>query len=92
MFIGLGGSNSTIVYSHDRGVTWGTAATGIVHGNASQGVNSVAMVNASVGVAVGGDFDSDENSLEANMATTSDAGQTWTLMPQGESPGNLRIY
>jgi hypothetical protein len=49
------------------------------------------MYNATAGVAVGGDFTSDENSLEANMATTADAGLTWTLQPESQNPGEGSI-
>lgn len=81
-----GGARARVFRSSDRGRTWHVADTPLHAGNASSGIFSVAFVDATHGVVVGGDYQKPKTPLD-NVAVTSDGGRTWTLakgpLPQG---------
>jgi photosystem II stability/assembly factor-like uncharacterized protein len=78
IWFATGGSAARVFHSHDRGKTWTVAETPIVHGEASQGIFSIAFRDAKHGVVVGGDYKQPEKT-GSNIAFTDDAGKTWKL-------------
>ena len=81
-----GGARARVFRSSDRGRTWAVADTPIRAGNPSSGVFGLAFRDASIGLAVGGDY-----KLEAdpagNLARTEDGGRTWTPVEAGRPSG-----
>lgn len=78
-WIGTGaGAKARMLRTVDRGRTWRIAETPLIAG-ASAGIFSVAFRDAKHGVVVGGDYKK-ENEAVDNLAVTSDAGVTWTLV------------
>jgi photosystem II stability/assembly factor-like uncharacterized protein len=79
------GPAARVFHSSDRGVNWTVSETPIIHGQATQGIFSLAFWSAKDGIAVGGDYKEPAKN-EASAAITHDGGKTWTLtssMPQG---------
>lgn len=62
----------------DFGATWTAAETPLVAGEGA-GLTSIAMVDASIGFAFGGDLNASERT--DNVARTADGGRTWTPLP-----------
>jgi photosystem II stability/assembly factor-like uncharacterized protein len=86
VWFGTGGTSGARVFrSTDAGRTWAAATTPIAHGK-SAGVFSVAFRDARRGVAVGGDYTKEAESLN-NAATTSDGGRTWTIIKDARPNG-----
>jgi photosystem II stability/assembly factor-like uncharacterized protein len=84
-WMGTGGATARVLRSTDRGVTWSIAETPMRSGDSSMGIFSIAFTDTLHGIVVGGDYRNDE-SREANAATTDDGGENWTLIessPQG---------
>ncbi|MEM7206115.1 MAG: YCF48-related protein [Planctomycetota bacterium] len=75
-WIGTGGTVARVLRSTDRGATWQAAATPLQQGEASQGVFSIAFVDANRGVAVGGDYTAADSRV-GTAAWTDDGGHTW---------------
>ena len=85
VWFGTGAPSARVFHSADRGKNWTAAETPILHGEASQGVFSLAFWTAKDGVAVGGDYKEPKKG-EKTAAFTHDGGKTWTLAakpPQG---------
>jgi photosystem II stability/assembly factor-like uncharacterized protein len=78
-WIGTGGSAARVLRTTDQGRTWSAAETPIRSGQPSTGIFSVAFLDDTSGVIVGGDYQSPENRA-ANSARTTDGGLTWTLV------------
>jgi photosystem II stability/assembly factor-like uncharacterized protein len=77
-WIGTGGSAARVLRTTDQGESWSVAETPITSGEPSTGIFSVALLDESTGVIVGGDYRNPE-SRGANAALTTDGGLTWTL-------------
>ena len=78
VWFGTGGPAARVFHSPDHGVNWTVAETPIVHGEASQGIFSLAFRSRSDGVAVGGDY-KQPATPEKTAAFTEDGGRTWKL-------------
>ena len=81
-----GGATARVFRSVDRGRSWTAATTPIRAGQPSLGVFSVACRDGTNGVAVGGDYRSVADPT-ANLATTTDGGQTWAEVPPDRPRG-----
>jgi photosystem II stability/assembly factor-like uncharacterized protein len=77
-----GGTTARIFRSTDRGKTWKVAEAPkeMPHGDPSAGIFSVAFFDERHGVIAGGDYKHPEKG-GANLATTSDGGMTWQVVP-----------
>jgi photosystem II stability/assembly factor-like uncharacterized protein len=85
-WIATGGSTiARILATTDGGNTWNAYDTPLVS-SASAGGISVAFRDSSHGVLGGGDLSSNTS---ADMATSSDGGQTWTLTNTPPTPGAI---
>jgi len=76
VFLGTGGTVARVFRSNDKGETWEIAETPFVSGTASSGIFSLTFKDAQTGVAVGGDYQK-QNEAKANLAKTTDGGKTW---------------
>lgn len=89
VWFGTGGRGAGRIYhSKDAGVTWTVTATAIRNDTASAGIFSVAFRNARHGMAVGGEYSKDKETL-GNIVRTSDGGLTWAT-PPGAAPHGFR--
>jgi photosystem II stability/assembly factor-like uncharacterized protein len=71
-------ARSRVLHSADRGRTWEIAETPLASGQSS-GIYSVAFRDELHGIAVGGDYAKEADTVD-NAASTSDGGKTWTLV------------
>lgn len=76
IYIGTGGSQSRLLFSDDQGITWYHQSTPLLQGSSSTGIFSIAFQNTLQGVAVGGDFQQDQNAERA-VFLTQDGGKSW---------------
>ena len=83
-----GGAQARVLYSDDRGRTWGAAPTPLAAGSAGAGVFSVAFWNDRDGIAVGGDY-TRPGETAGNVARTEDGGRTWRPV-RGAPPRGYR--
>ncbi|KGN41758.1 WD40/YVTN/BNR-like repeat-containing protein [Knoellia aerolata] len=90
-WFGSGGADSRVFHSTDRGLTWTATDSGIPAGEAA-GVFGLAFANPRQGVAVGGDFASPADGVDA--ASTTRDGDSWSsagdLTHLGEDAAYLR--
>jgi photosystem II stability/assembly factor-like uncharacterized protein len=85
IWFGTGGPKARVFHSADRGKTWSVAETPIMHGDASQGIFSIAFSNARFGIVVGGDY-KEPDKIGTYAAVTRDGGHTWkraSTQPRG---------
>lgn len=75
-WIATGGTASRVFHSADGGLTW-SAARSTIPASPAGGVFSLAFKSPTVGVAVGGDFEVEDNGVDMS-AVSSDGGGTWT--------------
>ena len=68
---------SRVLHSSDGGTTWTIAQTPIAT-SAAAGIFSVAFRSPQHGIAVGGDYQKEQEAVD-NAAVTADGGKTWTL-------------
>lgn len=85
VFIATGGSQARLFCSADAGRTWTVNDCPIIQGTASTGIFSIAFRDGLHGVAVGGDYERDEETDRA-VYVTADGGMTWTA-PQAGTRG-----
>jgi photosystem II stability/assembly factor-like uncharacterized protein len=79
VWLGTGAAaTARVLRSSDGGLTWAVAATPLPAGP-SAGIFSVAFRDTTHGVIVGGDYKNEAGAVD-NVAVTSDAGATWTLV------------
>jgi photosystem II stability/assembly factor-like uncharacterized protein len=81
-----GGAQSRVYHSSDRGLTWTVRPTPIASG-ASAGIFSLAVRGTNRVVAVGGDFNLEDQATDA-AGWSADGGQHWQL--SGVMPGGYR--
>jgi len=79
------GGNSRILFTNDFGQSWAFFENSIIKGTAA-GVTSINMLNAQVGVIVGGDLTISDQYTD-NVAITKDGGKSWTLTAQPITKG-----
>ena len=89
VFIGLGGDESSLFYSNDRGSTWQKAVVPIDHGP-SAGIFSIQFTDDKSGIAIGGDYRGDSLSGPHRVAFTRDGGQSWANVMPGMEPNGYR--
>jgi len=78
-FLVSGGTDARIFRSSDRGKTWQVSETPIMKGTPGSGIFSIAMLNETNGVIVGGNYEKPAESAGVNLAFTNDGGKTWTV-------------
>lgn len=71
-----GGTKARLFHSKDYGHHWETIETPMIHGEASQGIFSVAFIDPLNGVIAGGDYLNDTLTGN-NIFRTYDGGKTW---------------
>lgn len=76
-FVTGGASVARVVRSNDGGDTWDVAETPVRPANASSGLFAVAFVNATIGFAVGGDYEQPTDTPMPNVIASADGGKTW---------------
>ncbi len=79
------GGNSRILFTADYGNSWEAYDNPIIKGDAA-GVTSINMLNAQVGVIVGGDLAIPDEYTD-NAAITQDGGKTWKLTNKPKTKG-----
>lgn len=88
-WIGTGaGLTARVFRTADRGQSWSAVETGIVHDTPGAGISGVAFRDTLNGIAVGGD-NAKAEIFSANVALTSDGGQTWSLGGKPSITGGL---
>lgn len=78
IWVGSGAATSRVFYSKDKGEHWEVVYTPIIQGEASQGIFSIDFFNENVGIAVGGDYQKEDEGSK-NVILTADASQSWSL-------------
>ena len=85
-WIGMGAAaRARVLRSDDFGNTWQVAETPLDSGP-SAGIFSLAALDDATAVAVGGDYQTEDEAVR-NVAVTDDGGVTWQLAPE---PGGFR--
>lgn len=82
----IGTTAGRVYFSGDKGATWSIQQTPIVSAEPTQGIYSMDFFDEEVGFAIGGDYTQPESNV-ANKIKTTDGGQTWQLIADGEEPG-----
>ena len=80
-----GASEARVFHSRNGGRTWSVATTP-VRSTAAGGIFSLAFRNAQRGLAIGGDFTTPDEAVDA-LALTDDGGKTWRLVEEGAPDG-----
>lgn len=75
-FLVSGGTDARVFHTADRGNTWTVADSPIARGTAGSGIFSIAMLDKTQGVVVGGDYEK-PGDLSRSLAFTNDGGRTW---------------
>ena len=78
VFLVSGGTDARVFRSDHLGEGWRTFNTPIRKGNAGSGIFSIAMLDTTIGVIVGGNYEKPAET-ENSLAFTADGGQTWSL-------------
>ncbi|MDG1573465.1 oxidoreductase [Robiginitalea sp. M366] len=79
-------SRSRIWHSPDRGHTWEVVQTPAGGPEPTQGLYSLAFWDEITGYAIGGDY-TRPDAVSQNKARTTDGGQSWELVADGQQPG-----
>jgi photosystem II stability/assembly factor-like uncharacterized protein len=88
-WLATGGAGvARVLHSRDGGRHWTVAATLVRSDGASSGIFSLAFSDTRHGLAVGGDYTKDTETLR-NIALTSDGGLTWNA-PERAGPKGFR--
>jgi len=77
VFFVTGGTHAR-VFKGGKNSTWDVSSTTIQHGTSSQGIFSIAMLDAKNGVIVGGNYENPDDAKDS-LAFTTDGGKTWKL-------------
>jgi photosystem II stability/assembly factor-like uncharacterized protein len=85
-WIATGGRSSRILYSSDKGKSWSVKDIPVVQGEPTTGLYSIDFYNEYIGFGIGGDYTRPKDSI-ANKLLTTDGGNSWTVVADGESPG-----
>jgi photosystem II stability/assembly factor-like uncharacterized protein len=86
-WFGTGGhADARVFHSADKGQNWEVVNTPITCGADMKGIYSIDFYDALNGIIAGGNWDNiSDNS--SNIATTSDGGNSWQLVLDGENDG-----
>jgi photosystem II stability/assembly factor-like uncharacterized protein len=76
VFLVSGGNDARVFRSNNRGLSWFVSDTPMVKGTAGSGIFSIAMLDKTRGVIVGGNYEK-PNEITNNLAFTNDGGKTW---------------
>ncbi|YCM44533.1 hypothetical protein V2O64_00680 [Verrucomicrobiaceae bacterium 227] len=79
VWVGSGGSVARIFHSKDFGENWSILETPMIAGEDSTGIFSLTFKDSRHGFAVGGDYIKEAEG-ERNAFSTSDGGESWTLL------------
>lgn len=82
----IGTTAGRVYFFGDKGATWSIQQTPIISAEPTQGIYSMDFFDEQVGFAIGGDYTQPESNV-ANKIKTTDGGQTWQLIADGEEPG-----
>jgi photosystem II stability/assembly factor-like uncharacterized protein len=85
IWVVTGGTKARVLKSSDKGKTWNIINTPIIQGDGPQGIYSVDFYDENNGIIIGGDY-SKPDLNKANKAITTDGGETWTLVADGQNP------
>ena len=85
IWVVTGGTRARVLKSSDKGASWKIINTPIIQGDGPQGIYSVDFYDENTGIIMGGNF-SKPNENVANKAITTDGGETWTVVANGEAP------
>jgi photosystem II stability/assembly factor-like uncharacterized protein len=88
IWLATGGSVSRVWRSEDRGGHWEAVPSGLLEGRSSAGGFSVAFLDRTSGITVGGDYRA-EAEAAGNAAYSLDGGATWVPVANGR-PGGFR--
>ncbi|MDE2996814.1 MAG: hypothetical protein OXT73_08780, partial [Bacteroidota bacterium] len=69
--------DTRVIRTTDYGATWSESITPIASLTGSEGISTMSILDADNVVVLGGDF-TQRDSIYANVALSSDGGQTWT--------------
>jgi photosystem II stability/assembly factor-like uncharacterized protein len=83
--IWIGTTAGRVLRSPDDGRSWAVSKTPIGTG-ATAGIFSIAFRDARLGIAVGGDYNKENDAID-NAALTADGGETWTLVKPSRLSG-----
>ena len=89
VWIGLGGPESSVHYSTDKGETWKKSVAPINSGDAA-GIFSIQFRDELNGIAIGGDYRGDSLSVGKKVAFTRDGGATWNNVMKTMEPNGYR--
>lgn len=89
VWIGLGGLESSVHYSSDKGETWQKSTAPIDYGPAA-GIFSLQFKDEMNGIAIGGDYRGDSLTTKNRVAFTRDGGATWQSVMDGMQPNGYR--
>lgn len=74
---GASAVDTRVIRTTDYGATWSESITPIASLTGSEGISTMSILDADNVVVLGGDF-TQRDSIYANVALSSDGGQTWT--------------
>lgn len=80
------GAEARVFRTADRGRSWQAVSTPIAHGTPTTGIASLAFLDDSRGVAMGGDVGAPATPT-ASVAVTEDGGRSWRLAGRPARPG-----
>jgi len=83
-----GGRVARVLRTHDGGATWTVSETPVTAGQSGSGIFSLAFVDATHGLAVGGNY-ATPDTTGVTVARTSDGGATWTAVSPSGATGYL---
>lgn len=86
VWIATGGKASRIVRLNLKNEKFQIFDTPFVQGESSQGMYSIDFYDDTFGIAVGGDYTKQNESIN-NIATTNDGGETWQIQASGQNAG-----
>lgn len=89
VYIGLGGLESSVFYSRDRGESWQKSVAPLDYGP-SAGIFSIQFKDGMNGLLVGGDYNGDSLTTKNNVAYTLDGGESWQKVMAGMEPNGYR--
>jgi len=85
-WIATGGKSARVLRTLDKGKSWEAFDTPIVQGEQMTGIFSIDFFDDNTGVIIGGDWNSKEKNV-SNKALSTDGGETWNLIADGNGPG-----
>lgn len=85
-WLATGGAGARVIHSPDMGETWEAFDTPIVHGGKMTGIFTIDFYDTRTGIIFGGDWEEQSNN-SSNKAITSNGGQSWELITDGQDPG-----